>query len=333
MLMYLSSDARANLLDFLEESRGILPKKLTGKFSLKQFIVRDFRNYAHCRYFVIDRAALYEIDSDLIAAIHSYNTMHTAQIILIDEGLSDDNPLLHQLIMAGVHNIVTATDIEGIRAEILDCLSEGGMRRYRDTTTTAANAPAANQYRFTARNARIAVAGSQRRSGVTTTCFNLAQWLSSHGASVCYLEASENGHLVPIMNLYQDSNNESHYTVGNIDFYPKDQLVKDYNFIVMDCGVIQNPPQKAFLEAEIRLLCVCAMPYEITAMHAAMESCADMDVEKWGLFVPADLRDFVGNMLRDNIAFAEASHELFSDTANAKMNKRLVQRYIETEAI
>jgi hypothetical protein len=48
----------------------------------------------------------------------------------------------------------------------------------------------AEQYRFNCTDVKIAVAGSEKRTGVTKTAFNLVCRLNSRGASACYLEAN-----------------------------------------------------------------------------------------------------------------------------------------------
>ena len=75
--------------------------------------------------------------------------------------------------------------------ELTEALSEDGMQRYvvkapvyEQPATQREKAPEPDEiipYRWNARNIRIAVAGSQRRSGVTVTAFNLASWLAARG--------------------------------------------------------------------------------------------------------------------------------------------------------
>lgn len=44
MILYLTSQERMNLLDFAEKKTGLVAKKLVGRFSLMQFVVKDMRN-------------------------------------------------------------------------------------------------------------------------------------------------------------------------------------------------------------------------------------------------------------------------------------------------
>ncbi|AET57206.1 hypothetical protein ACWHAM_12600 [Paenibacillus terrae] len=72
MILYLTRDARINLLDFLEMEQELPVKKLIGSFSLLFFVIKDMRHFTHVRYVVLDREAITESDEELIQAL-----MHT----------------------------------------------------------------------------------------------------------------------------------------------------------------------------------------------------------------------------------------------------------------
>lgn len=332
MLLYLTSKDKVNLLDFIESETGLIPKKMTGKFSLLQFVIRDLRNYAHLKYFAIDRAAVTEDDGGFIQAVNSFHTMFSARIIVICE---EGDSFLRQLIMAGVTDLVTATDIIGIQAEILECLSPEGMRRYKEPTPkpqapsiAVKGVTAQERYRFAAKDVRIAVAGCQRRVGVTTTAINLACWIQAHGGTACYLESNLNKHLAYILKLYADQPQGNHYAIGGVDYYFTDEFDKTYNFIVTDCGMLSDPPQASFTGADLRLLCGSAMPYELAYMQNAVTRCKGMTVQTLGMCVPLDIRELVQEAIGGDMLFADPSHELFDGSGNTGLNKRLVERYI-----
>lgn len=335
MLLYLTSKDKVNLLDFIESETGLIPKKMTGKFSLLQFVIRDLRNYAHLKYFAIDRAAVTEDDGGFIQAVNSFQTMFSAQIIVICEGCTEGDPFLRQLIMAGVTDLVTATDIIGIRAEILECLSPEGMRRYKEPvpkqqapSISVKGTAASERYSFAAKDVRIAVAGCQRRVGVTTIAINLACWIQAHGGTACYLESNLNKHLAYILKLYADQPQGNHYAIGGVDYYFTDEFDKTYNFIITDCGVLSDPPQTSFTGADLRLLCGSAMPYELAYMQNAVNRCKGMTVQALGMCVPLDIRELVQEAIGGDMLFADPSHELFDGSGNTGLNKRLVERYI-----
>ena len=90
---------------------------------------------------------------------------------------------------------------------------------YEQPATQREKAPEPDEiipYRWNARNIRIAVAGSQRRSGVTVTAFNLASWLAARGAEVAYIEVNQNRHLQLLLNIYEAAPDGEHYTIDGI---------------------------------------------------------------------------------------------------------------------
>ena len=104
-------------------------------------------------------------------------------------------------------------------------------------------------YRWNAKNIRIAVAGAQRRSGVTVTAFNLAAWLAARGAEVAYIEVNTNRHLQLLLNVYEAAPTGEHYTIDGIDCYLTNEPDREYQFIIYDCGVIQTPTSSVCRES------------------------------------------------------------------------------------
>ena len=334
MLFYLTSNDKVNLLDFAETQIGIPPKKMTGKFSLLQFVIRDMRNYAHIRYFVIDRSAANEDDNAFVEAVNSFKMMFSARIIIICEGYSERDSFVRQLIMSGVTDIVTADNIEQIQEEILECLSPEGMQRYKviepepwAPTINIARSGPEELYAFIAKNVRVAVAGCQRRNGVTTTATNLAHWIETHGGTACYLENNENHHLAYIVKLYGEQAIKNHYSIGGVDYYFTDEMDENYNFIITDCGILNAPIQSSFKNADLRLLCSPAMPYDLPHLQKALDLCKGMSVKTLGMYVPPDIQELIQGATEHDVHFMAPSHELFDGTANADVYKSLLDNY------
>lgn len=67
MLLYLSSNGKSRLTDYMEGQELVI-KKLIGRFSLKLFAAKDMRNYIGCKYFLVD-----------VSCIDSYPSGHISQ--------------------------------------------------------------------------------------------------------------------------------------------------------------------------------------------------------------------------------------------------------------
>lgn len=182
MLLYLSSNGKSGLTGLLE-GQELMVKKLVGKFSIKQFVAKDLRNYTGCKFFLLDVSCIEEQLDDFIVALRSIQIMLDVRIIPLLSGMENANAYIGRLVEIGVTDIVTAGSLDGIRDELDQCLSEKGMQRYVPAEESFVSHPEIDEtakpieimkYRWNCRNVTVAVAGTQRRSGVTVTAFNLA---------------------------------------------------------------------------------------------------------------------------------------------------------------
>lgn len=335
MLLYLSSNGKSGLTDLLE-GQEIVVKKLIGKFSLKQFVTKDLRNYTGCKFFLLDVSCIEEQLDDFIVALRSMQIMLDVRIIPLLSGMENADAYIGRLVDIGVTDIVTADSLDGIRDELEECLSENGMQRYMpaeesfmpDTALEEAPKPIEIiKYRWDCRNVKIAIAGTQRRSGVTVTAFNLASWLIARGAFACYVEANTNRHLSWIVNVYDVEKGREAYPIGGIDCYFTNEMDKDYNFIIYDCGVFKEP-MAIFNKADVRLICGSILPHEIKDYLQVLNVCKSIDIHKMGLCVPKPLHEFCRESLSKDILIAEASHDLFENNINGHIYLPLVKRFI-----
>lgn len=336
MLLYLSSNGKSGLTEFMEGQELII-KKLIGRFSLKQFVAKDLRNYTGCKFFLLDVSCIEEQLEDFIIALQSCQMMFDARIIPVLSDMENTDRYIDRLVDIGVTDIITADSIDGIKDELAECLSEAGMQRYKRSPvsfmqdTTLEEVPKPKEivkYKWDARNVKIAIAGTQRRSGVTVTAFNLAAWFIARGASACYVEANTNRHLNWIINIYDAEKDGETYPVGGIDCYFTNEIDKDYNFIIYDCGEIKEPPT-VFKEADIRLLCGSILPQEAKDYLQVLDACKGMDIHKMGLCVPKPLQEFCKESLSKDILIVDASHDLFENNINGHIYLPMVKRFIK----
>lgn len=336
MILYLTSNANVNLLDRVEMEKELPVKKLIGQFSLLPFVVKDMRHFSHVQLFVIDRKAVLESDEEMVQALLSFQIMYEIRIIVIANGLPEGSPFLHQLIQAGVTNIVTATSIESMLGEIKECFSEQGMQRFIPSISLQDMEQGNHslqiekeRYQFTCKNIRIAIAGSERRTGVTTTAMNLVFWIQERGGTACYVEANTSKHLTHIIHLFDPNKSGNAYVLGNADFYLTQKFNHDYNFIVIDCGVLGDLKlQEVFFHADIRLLCGSAMPYELPIFYRALERCKDLPVYAVGMFVPENLKPYLRQMMNKSIIFGDSSHDLFDSNVNSQLYFQLLKGHM-----
>lgn len=284
----------------------------------------------------VDVSCIEEQLDDFIIALQSMQIMLNVRIIPILSDMENADAYIGKLVDIGVTDIVTGNSMDGIRDELTECLSEDGMQQYKRSLvrimqdTAMEEVPKSKEiakYKWDARNAKIAIVGTQRRSGVTVTAFNLVAWLIARGASACYVEANTNRHLNWIVNIYDAEKDGEAYPVGGIDCYFTNEMDKDYNFIIYDCGEIKES-LKVFKEADIRLLCGSILPHEAKDYLQVLNTCKDMDIHKMGLCVPKPLQEFCRESLSGDILIAEASHDLFENNINGHIYMPMMERFI-----
>ncbi len=252
MILFISTQAHVNLLDFLIDE-GYTIKKISGTFSLKKFVSHDIRNFTHCKELVLDRGAFSDEDEYFIEAIEEFLTMYDARVTVICQVLSGEENLMKRLMDIDVTNLVTQTDAAGIKNDIRECLSPEGMRKYISGEDTREA-----KYVFNTENIEIAVFGSQSRVGTTTVAVGMANWLSSVGAKVCYVEANRSKCLSFLIDAYEMEKKNDFYVYDGV-YYQYDRPVNEiFNFIIYDMGVgIPNDSMNLNI-------CLCGVkPYEI----------------------------------------------------------------------
>ncbi|MBU5442149.1 hypothetical protein KQI79_08955 [Paenibacillus sp. MSJ-34] len=158
------------------------------------------------------------------------------------------------------------------------------------------------KYQFTCNNIRIAIAGSDRRTGVTTTAMNLIFWIQERGGTACYVEANTSKHLSHIIHLFDPDKSGNAYVMGNVDFYLTQEFNQDYNFIVID--------------------------YELPIFYRALERCKHLPVHSIGMFVPENLKPYLRQMTNQNIIFGDSSHDLFDSNVNNQVHQQILKEYI-----
>jgi hypothetical protein len=269
MLLYLSSNDHINLLDFLNDEHGIIIKKLSGTFSLRQFIISDLRSLEHFQYMVIDLKAIKDSNSDVMEAVNAYKKMFTSRLIFYIDDIKAHHELVLKLIENGIFNIVTATDIEAIRTEFLKSVSDLGISK-RDIMLKLAPEDfsfntSVESYRFSKKEIKIAVTGLQHRVGTTTMAINLANYLSNIGAKSCYVEANDHDHLSKLPAFYQGMTVKEDVILHNGVKYLSlhSECHDEFDFIIYDMGVVNNKIIGVIRNnCDTAILCLTGKPYE-----------------------------------------------------------------------
>ena len=338
MVLYLTSNIKSRLIDSAVKDMEMNAKKLIGKFSLRSFVAKDMRNYAAARYFVVDRSCVEDGIDDFVVALQSFQMMFAARIIVMLSGCENKEVYIERLCDISIYNIITADMQDELNNELEECLSENGMQKY--IPTEQADEPECPdeeinmqpevipQYKWSAKNVFIAIAGSQHKCGVTVTAFNMAAWLKAHGAKVCYVEHNENRHLQWIVSMYGSESDGDFYSVQGIDCYAVDEIKDDYNFIIYDCGNILDLLPQIFQKSDVRLLCGGLLPYEMPNLAKGLSKCNGFPLTILSLEVPEEVRNASQSIINMKIQTLKPSHDLLSENVNSHVYMPIVEKWI-----
>lgn len=341
MILYLCTNQNINLFDFLDKEQGMPIKKLAGNFKLKQFVIHDVRNLSQFSYFIIDIKALKDSEDDIVEAITAFGTMYSSRIIIFAEGLDGNSSLIPRLIEINQHNIITSTEFEDIKEEMIECISPAGknvrsliINKYFSQEDIKSKKKV--KYSFLCRDIKIAVVGAAHKVGTSTTAFNLVNFLVNAGAEAAYVEANENEHLRCLPSFYKEMTVKENCTLHHgAKYYFKGNFPEENNFIVIDFGTIEKCSMQALKQCEVLILCGTAKPYEIDFVKDALKKLEESHLELVLSHVSKDEQKDIKAIFESknsSLYFSEYSPDLFDGKANEYIFTALLKEYIQVEA-
>ena len=338
MVLYLCSNQNINLFDFLEGKGNEIPiKKMSGLFSLKQFVIHDVRNFKQFTYFVIDLKALKDTEDEIVEAISAFGSMYSSRVILFAEGLEGSSPLLSRLIDLKIYNIITSTGYDDIKEEMLLCISPEGKSlrsaiKSKYFMQDDIRAKDKGKYSFLCKDIKIAVVGVERRVGTTTIAFNLVSYLVSAGAEAAYVEANKHGHLATLPSFYKGmAAHEDFLEYQGVRYYFSGRFPGENNFIVIDFGALFECRTQALKQCDLVLVCGNAKPYEIEGVKLGLATISDIKPQLILSHVPSKDQEMIRSLLKVSKApvhFYEYVPDLFDGISNSSLFLEILKDYI-----
>lgn len=339
MLLYISSNENVGIFDFLSNEHGMVIKKLSGFFSLKQFVIHDMRSLNHYSYLAIDLKALKDTEDEIIESIIAFKSMFSSRVIFYNEDIKSNERLIERLIDQGIYNIISADTVDDLKEEIERTVSDNGMSK-RDIQLKLNQIESGKnyfipEYSFNTKDIKIAVTGVSHKVGTTTIAMNLCNYLASIGASVCYIEANSNGHIQKLPSVYADMTVKNDCIIYNSVKYLSlnSHSEEEYHFVVYDMGVINTKTINAIKnKCDVSTLCATAKPYEIGAYDKAIDLLDDPKVHTIFSFI----HDIAKDKLKEqygNIFFSEYSPDLFDGEKNKAIWEQILDKYITKNTI
>lgn len=334
MLLYLSSNENIGIFDFLTDEQGMVIKKLSGTFQLKQFVVHDMRSLNHYGYLAIDISCLRDEAEEVIEAIIAFQSMYTSRIIIYIQKDKDYESIIQKLIEVRIYNIIFSDSVDGLKELIKKATGSLGMNK-RDVMNLLHHeenqySVIDTEYQFIKKEAKIAVTGVMNRVGTTTMAMNLCHVLAGIGAKVCYVEANTNGHLNQIVESNAGMTSDHGMAIYNgicfMDLYSESKEV--FDFIVYDMGVVEAKVVSAIKnKCDVGIVCATGKPYEFDAYESKLQLFEGIEISKVFSFVHEMEQKKIKDQFGE-VNFSEYTPSLFDSEKNHDMWTHMLNKFV-----
>ncbi len=334
MILYISSNENVGIFDFLSEEQGMVIKKFSGSFYLKQFVIQDMRSLSHYSHFAIDMSSLRDTEEEVLEAIMAFKSMYTSRIIFYFETVDQHWPLIDRLIEQGIYNIVITEDVELLKEKIKIATGPLGMNK-KDAQgllnqKIETNDIFRSDYKFLQKEAKIAITGVMSRVGTTTMAFDLCHFLASKGAKVCYVEANSSGHLAKILKA-----NSIRNTVGDTKIFNgicfmglNGNSEEEFDFVIYDMGVVEFKVVTAIKnKCDVGILCATGKPYEMEEYEKINQLFEGISISKIFSFVHELEQRQIAEQYGEGY-FSEYTPSLFDSEKNSDMWMQILNRFV-----
>ncbi|MGD9475897.1 MAG: hypothetical protein AB7V37_12945 [Eubacteriaceae bacterium] len=352
MFIYLTSEKNNTIFDFLEDSSGQSVKKFIGDFNFLDFVSNHLMSYDSCRYLAVDLECIDDYPESLYEAIDMIRQYFNYQLRIIIVSFDLDPDIRENLSRRNIFNIVEGGLKDDVQQLITRIFSGDGIQndlnpseiivtttsKSDDVTISSDFNPSVfepisetvirNNTEQVFKEKIICIAGCQRRTGTTTTGFQLANYIASKGKTVAYLEGNDHGHLSDIAKSYQMQKiSNGIWQMNGVDYMLSDsEFFKHYHYIIIDLGELNDDSLSFYKDCDIRVLCGDAKCYEKRHISDAILRLVTANIQDYHLFLhfvaPNELL-LLKSQYEDAYYF-ETTAQLFAWTMNQNLFKRLL---------
>ena len=348
MFIYLTSEKNNAIFDFLKDQSGQTVKKFIGDFNFQEFVSDHLMSYDSCRYLAVDLECIDDYPDGFFEAVDAILQYFNFHLRLIVVSFDLDPDIKNGLFQRNIFNIISDADKNTAEQLILKAFSVDGMSSADHSLGVAfsgANAavspisdvinaelqpqPVAHKSDTVFEEKIICVVGSQRRTGTTTTAFQLANYIANKGKSVAYMEGNNHSHLKEIVKTYKMENHDHVWQMNGVDYLFEDSIFyKHYHYIIADLGELDAASLEFIKNSHYVILCGDAKCYEKSHLSQAINCLNTAGINDFHLFLhfvaPNELLLLKSQF--EDAYFFETTPQLFGFTVNSKLFKRLLSK-------
>ena len=269
MVIYITSEQHKDLLTRMgERYEWELIVEVMEKGSLNTYITDSLQVIGSIRYLVIERSCIKENEQQLRELLDTILAIWNPQIILLEEILQDDDGEFQKVIYRD--NITSLYKYQDNLEVNIEYLLKGEK------------IPAENVYSGT----WIGVMSANSGAGCTHVAIHLANYISNHGQSVCYVEANESGDLGAMAPFYDfEKIGDNHYRKDSVDYWHQ-MIDPEKKFAVLDIGKYSASKMEMFNQCKIKVLVSDGKPYRMADAVNVLHYLNDNSVRLWLNYLP-----------------------------------------------
>jgi len=346
-LIYYISEKRPDLLDAVCDKLYLAVTKIQNS-QIKNTIISNAGAFSYATRFVIDLSSVKRSSNEIIDAIETFRSINgSARVIILADGVSQGSSLIVRLLNIGVYDILTELDEESLEKSLTTGFTrdEASARWVPAPSVPPLPQPAlvvgedyiANkEFKKHKPYIMIAICAAEAHMGATHQALLMAEFLSSAGFRVCYLEMGKRRKIVCLAQVYPINANEKMRLIQfeSVDMYfdiSIHQIVgMGYDFYICDLGRLEEMDAQAFKSADMRFVVAGAKAWEMPPYRSVLSMPgAERSFSFIINFAPPREMASIQNMMGEfKLYFSEYAPYPFESNVNVRIYKDIFRQYL-----
>lgn len=131
MLNYIASEDTGKLINRIcTENNILILYQIHEIIDINKYLKETKINFNVVKYFIVELGSLSNSKEEIFEAIHGFSRLHTnIRIIILAQGVKDDDLLLNKFYNNGIYNIINSSNETEIEQQLMKSLSKMGISK------------------------------------------------------------------------------------------------------------------------------------------------------------------------------------------------------------
>lgn len=280
MVFYIASNTYKEVISrTIKETDEILSgAECRDELFLLKYVKENANQLSSLDIFIVDLSCCQDVDEEIIQALEQIRILdYETRIIVLAPNRYEGDALLTKCFQMSIYNIICTDDFLEIKNQLTMCLTTG--MQYKDAIRFKDEKKeqiiVKKEVKQVVSKVMIAIAGANRRIGVTHNAIVLANYLRTRGFMVAIAEYNQFPAFRQVMESYGEGMLDgSYFSIRGVDYYPEADtdrlgsiLGKSYNFVIVDFGCYAECDRVTFNKAEVRMILAGVKPWEVELVN------------------------------------------------------------------